>query len=47
MSLEEAIRITEEHMETCEKDSEEYLVLEILLKCANLCKNTADSFNSN
>ena len=44
MTLEKAIAITIEHMGTCEETSEEYQVLEILLKCANICKGTIEEF---
>ena len=45
MNLDKAIKITEEHMDTCEKDSEEYAVLQILLSCANICKQAVSEFS--
>ena len=40
MTLEEAIHITKEHMNTCDSKSEEYQVLQILLTCAECCHDT-------
>ena len=42
VTLEKAIYLTKEHMNSCSSESEEYQVCQVLLSCAEICEMTMD-----